>query len=116
MTTQKHTPGPWKVVHEEERYPGWNGPIPHSIGTSDGETIIARCPDGWGAEDNANARLIAAAPELLDALSEIMSHRTPIPDEDSDYVPRLIIDQARAAIHKATGEDSVMDQDTGARR
>ena len=58
MTTQiqeKHTPGPWKI-----------GGTRISVYTQDGLTIAtAKRYDGLAA--NANARLIAAAPELLKA-------------------------------------------------
>jgi len=68
----KHTPGPWKlmprsqdkidVIHE-------NGAI---IGHS--SLVLARVTarQGWLAEQTANARLIAAAPELLEALNNIL--------------------------------------------
>ena len=70
----KHTPGPWK-------YEGGYDPLPHDYCCSTerisagGVTIaeVATCEDdtcpgvreGW-----MNARLIAAAPELLDALEK----------------------------------------------
>jgi uncharacterized RmlC-like cupin family protein len=58
----KHTPGPWTAIssgtaHNEEK---------HTIRASDGTWIaetIPHQPKGWSQE--ANARLIAAAPDLL---------------------------------------------------
>lgn len=63
----KHTPGPWKICG------GF-------IADSRGEAAIAKfvpidgvtwCDSAAGNETQANARLIAAAPELLAALQEL---------------------------------------------
>jgi hypothetical protein len=90
----KHTPGPWAVEDSID------GPIVYSEKT---EVIISDCknfavPFGSIHEQcSANARLIAAAPELLDALLAIAG----------DEVQRVNGDlhkKARAAIAKARGE------------
>lgn len=66
----KHTPGPWEVGQQrrfEELTPRWiirpEGEFPHGLWIADG---------GWigHEETEANARLIAAAPDLLAALKE----------------------------------------------
>lgn len=65
MTTQQHTPGPWSYNQDE------GGQHGHVIST--GEYIIADLPDagdGAAPHTEANARLIAAAPELLEALAD----------------------------------------------
>lgn len=49
----------------------------------------------------ANARLIAAAPDLLDALNAMMTHM----GMDEDEWNKPTFDQARAAIAKATGRE-----------
>ena len=72
MTTTtgvKHTPGPWKIA--EERFgTGWTDG--HEITASDGD--IARTYRGRGHDtDAANARLISAAPELGEALKDIVN-------------------------------------------
>ena len=56
----------------------------------DGDNVV------WTAEDLANARLIAAAPELLAALEAMLD----APDDDSRYNAAL---DARAAIARAMG-------------
>ncbi len=60
----KHTPGPW-------RNEGWGNLI---VNSAEGYTILA-CPGGNPncpvEELQANARLIAAAPEMLETLEHI---------------------------------------------
>lgn len=65
-----HTPGPWKI-EDEEASGGW--PIIASDG-ADGYIYVAQCEwIGDGDEQSkANARLIAAAPALLEACKEIL--------------------------------------------
>ena len=63
----KHTPGPWKLIwhgHGHERYP-----FPLAVHTKDGANWVAR--DGTCTRE-ADARLIAAAPELLEALKSVV--------------------------------------------
>lgn len=67
-----HTKGPWKVKNWKYASPGRE-----SVPTiTNGQDAIAEvfplwCPDDRGDERAANARLIAAAPELLEALTNI---------------------------------------------
>ena len=94
----KHTPGPWVAVRwsddEVEAY-GWSFSAGgHLLPLSDLETDN---PD----ECDANARLIASAPDLLAVLQEL--------EESARYwgeydVPLGIVDRISAAIAKATGE------------
>jgi hypothetical protein len=100
----KHTPGPWRVSAHREIMAGkdcivqspWSGPFGIEVA-------------------DANARLIAAAPELLASLQEIfgMLERGELVREISndghpdwalfmlDFVPKLT--RAQMAIFKATG-------------
>ena len=93
----KHTPGPWTAqhwiddVHEVEGFEILAGghPVPLStLETDDAE------------EARDNARLIAAAPDLLAAL-EAIELGCSFPADD---VQRAIRDRARAAIAEALGE------------
>jgi hypothetical protein len=76
MTTAKamHTPGPWKIVT------AW----PYEVRKGDGATChrIADCRDynciAYTKENEANARLIAAAPDLLSALKKIVEGGMPL--------------------------------------
>lgn len=73
MTDIKHTPGPWIV----DRHP--------FVSTQDGE-IIAKVRAPWNGEateenEEANRRLIAAAPELLEACRMALTSLTEIAED-----------------------------------
>ena len=87
-----HTPGPW-VVH-----PTTHHPAVRSVGTSDtGPRRICTVGSMNGNPvDKKNARLIAAAPELLEALQFVMAA--------SGEQLSTAFEQAQAAIAKATGD------------
>jgi hypothetical protein len=97
----KHTPGKWKAVYEiDVANEGW-------IVKSDARPYVASVL--WGAiasETEANARLIAAAPDLLAAISEIIEYAEQYLDLcDGDHPAcEASIEMARNAIRKATGE------------
>ena len=91
MTT-KHTPGPWITDSKERtdtaRYiMAAARPFPHTIARID---LVNR------AEDEANAALIAAAPEMYEALRDLLAVK---PNSDA---PEWVA--ARAAIAKAEGQ------------
>ncbi len=80
----KHTPGPWHVFSIYAQ---------HEVRTPT-DTLVAV------ANDRANARLIAAAPELLSALKAMLTHM----GMDEDEWNKPTFDQARAAIAKAEAQ------------
>ena len=83
-----HTPGPWKVDRPYIRGAG---------------RAIATLESGRDeVEDAANARLIAAAPELLEALEAAYLVLTPQKSRFEKYVDAVTL--ARAALAKARGE------------
>ncbi len=87
----KHTPGPWRFnCHPHD---GNYMRITCSNDLSEGDNLRGYCGE-------ANARLIAAAPDLLDALIGIAALYDS--DEGCRTLPQYIA--ARAAIAKATGE------------
>ena len=98
MTKTQHTPGSWKV---RKGFDSSTLEIYHPDKTVKPPfypTEIATVTDITGQK--ANARLIAAAPELLEALQNMLGLT-----ESSDYMTRGEIEQqARAAIAKALGE------------
>ena len=88
----KATPGPWEVVR---------GRCGRSVEVFGGGKAIAEM---WDRSDNetqeANARLIAAAPTLLEALKLMVQHAESAGWEDSHDV---ILHQAQEAIKRAEG-------------
>ena len=93
MSNAQHTPGPWSIYFNSQddlvirkMFP--DGQESHSI---------ARCHSGA-----ANARLIAAAPELLEALQRLSAQctRLRLPGLTESCAERT----ARAVIAKATGD------------
>lgn len=67
----RHTPGPWHVCDEHEASHRW------VIAQPDGSSVADCCPAGpWvpDEEADANASLIAAAPDLLDLANDIVSN------------------------------------------
>lgn len=96
----KHTPGPWTFkVEEYEEY--WCPETHFNAGPA------------VGIESEADARLIAAAPELLEALQALVYEAEALRKDINElFVMRGIvpdkspgpIEAARAAIAKATGE------------
>src|SRR5690606_2736111 len=106
MSAFKGTPGPWQLSIET---PTIIKQDMSSIGLSRGGVLIASACGHISSElyptyeqAIANARLIAAAPELLEALTEIVAAA------DGDGWKQLdpSFAAARAAIAKATGEQS----------
>lgn len=81
--TPKHTPAPWDYVTDK---------IVGTVIISEG-LIIAKMRTLEGVDHEANAKIIAAAPELLEALIEVVR----ISDRKHDAW-----DKAKAAIKKAT--------------
>jgi len=91
--TPGHTPGPWKVDKELNSFRGqWL--IAIDVGDRGRGMAVSETIGGTG-DERANARLIAAAPELLEALKEI---------ESATVEGGNINGIAKKAIAKATGE------------
>ena len=100
----KHTPGPW-VLGDSDLY---CSSLSVHCGTRQGHTTICRMVSLeygiGGGEVEANARLIAAAPELLAVLERVQSMFSyQFEGGLTGCMADLSID-VRAAICKATGE------------
>lgn len=91
----KHTPGPWIVYEFVDGY---------DIRAPEAECYVATASDPeavWGAIGREeDARLIAAAPELLEALENLLKVH-----EGEGGTQHNAADMARAAIAKAKGEE-----------
>jgi hypothetical protein len=91
----KHTSGPWAIRDDDE-----DGVV--SIVGGSG-IVLARVRTATAEPGDENARLIAAAPDLLKALQDLI-------DMDVAYQrgPKVeqAVENARAAIARATGEAS----------
>lgn len=101
----KHTPGPWDIWTDREENEIYGRAIgaritaagdSRSIGSIHG---LASNEEAIRDEAAANAKLIAAAPELLAALEALLD-QADLGEVDEETQP--IVDQARAAIAKAT--------------
>jgi len=92
--TAKHTPGPWHVVkHHDGRVAICHGP-------GSGFWVATISPY-WPERVQANARLIAAAPDLLAALQGFGRWLELQPENYQTHFADLLT-AARAAIAKAT--------------
>lgn len=99
----KHTPGPWFVAKDTD------------IQESDGN--IVESPNGYEirpergirlGNEACDLRLIAAAPELLDALFTALPFVEDAADDEiyKSHRVHVALKEIRAAIAKATGEQS----------
>lgn len=69
MKSTKHTPGPWKYVQDEGGRYSFN-----SVVAADGTVVIRNGDyDEYNACTEADAKLIAAAPELLEAAKRCLA-------------------------------------------
>lgn len=96
----KHARGPWRRKEWATRDSdgaietcGWQ------VVDADGHMVSACITEGATAEEEATLDLIAAAPQLLEALQAICDEQ----DERQGYASYETYDRARAAIAKATG-------------
>tara|TARA_R110000868_G_scaffold26537_4_gene102052 strand:- start:104 stop:403 length:300 start_codon:yes stop_codon:yes gene_type:complete len=97
--TDKHTPGPWTIF--DGAHPGIDGGgLSIVVYGKEDEPLYG--VQGWNAgEALANARLIAAAPDLLEALQQLGGILVEAPPSFSDSPA---VKKARIAIAKATQE------------
>jgi hypothetical protein len=101
MNEIKPTPGPWVADGYDVRQSGSNGSrmVAAICYTGPLHTPASEYPKSCRLQDEANARLIAAAPDLLEALEEMARFC-----ETGDYDGTDPLDMAFEAIKKAKGE------------
>lgn len=99
MSNTKHTPGPWKIIEVISDTASGPTPYPRAIA---GSVTVAELPERsplcMMEEREANARLIAAAPELLAAALRVQSFMDDYVKEGYESAMRRDL---RAAIAKA---------------
>jgi len=110
LAETNHTPGPWKYRDEQGREEVWIGVPGQAIGMK----VIATVQYGFtppaNLEQQANARLIAAAPELYQICREVLDWvhgARPGRCVTDDMTQRLF-----TAIAKAEGKPAVDPQET----
>lgn len=119
MSEAKHTAGPWFADADGRIWRRHPSELYENGGGVAGDKPLAVAHKGWHRDDeigypiDANARLIAAAPELLEALEGILRADEWVSDaslaQDHELqrrAPKLheeSMDKARAAIAKAKG-------------
>lgn len=95
----KYTPGPWQwwtsnsFLRLSSQVTGKDGGVIDSYVMRDGHSSLR--------VSKADMALIAAAPELLEALQDLLIRVA----DDEEYGPEHAITRARAAISKALGEE-----------
>ncbi|WP_161626250.1 hypothetical protein [Sphingobium baderi] len=106
----KHTTGPWEACDQGD-YGDFDGNSRIILGDDMRIAVVQWSPGDMQAESDANACLIAAAPDLLAALVEILgplnvcSDNKNVPDDTCLPIDMTMgeLRKARAAIAKATG-------------
>lgn len=93
MSESKHTKGPWVMAPQGD-----------AVYAAKGGDIVCLSPAHEGWEDSArrwpaNAHLIAAAPDMLEALTLVADYLM-----GDDDVPENIADAINAALKKARGK------------
>lgn len=93
-----YTPGPWVAASSSSANSA-------SVWTGNGDIQIARCHSGALSVggNRANARLIAAAPELLQALRDATEALRHLQDSLAVKVNPPTLEKCVAAIARATG-------------
>ena len=93
-TETKHTPGPWEATEMG---------VIAQVCTSHGNFYTCALIDPDNNEDKANAMLIAAAPEMLQALKHALDFIHSLPYEHSNCPSTKLQDELFDTIAKAEG-------------
>lgn len=90
----KHTPGPWRVSA--------NGNVVR-IGAAIENILICKFSNPSNSNRRVNAHLIAAAPDMYEALKAMQEHAEYLVRQRKELLPKRITDQISFAIAKAEG-------------
>ena len=96
---ETHTPGQWSI---EDCTPGESTGLCFAINSEN--NVIARTADGW-KEAQANARLIAAAPELFEQC-KLFEKLLTVMTMEGDSGADLERDNLRAILDRVEGESA----------
>ena len=98
-----HTPGPWKYFPHDPEI----SITGYAIETEDALEIAVTAFGLGPQEDKANARLIASAPVMLEALRHLLEEALQTNENEHAwfYVSDDAVIQARTAIAQATAQD-----------
>jgi hypothetical protein len=100
MNEPKFTPGPWSVT----KGPGSEWLICEPAKSHrHSHFAVVRVGNLWGDEGKANARLIAAAPDLALAVEGLLREFVDDTQPIKSAIVRKVVEHARAALAKATG-------------
>lgn len=107
----KHTPGPWRalITRAGDRCDGIVAESAYNAEDGYWESYIVQTDNGFYGPEVPDAHLIAAAPEMLDALTEASKFIGSASiacdwNEPQLKVVSALVDKCMAAIRKATGE------------
>lgn len=102
MSKTEHTPGPWSIHHTEPR----SGEVAVVYCTTTGYVNICGASDReWSNSINdANAHLIAAAPDLYEAAYEALEDMQAVRHSCGTYELQGTVEKLTAALAKARGE------------
>jgi len=101
MTQAKHTPGPWEA-QINPRFDDIEVHSDHGVRLADVNDVNGLTFAPERPEAIANARLMAAAPDLLEALEVAIEWDS----HDDMGWPALWLEKAETAIAKAKGKDT----------
>jgi hypothetical protein len=109
----KHTPGPWRLTEAwVRRLRGKRFWEPVVIETGQGDIVIDQGPGRGQSTQIANATLITAAPDMLEALEKLSTWMDELRRFGGPDMPKELLESglphnvgiAEAAIAKATGQ------------
>lgn len=102
MSNTKHTPGPWAIS-----WSTFDDGESHGIYADSGPCFSCVSYGSFldiktESEAEANAKLIAAAPELLEQLTELVRHIQTLPSSEGLPILNIILAKSIQVIKKAT--------------
>lgn len=103
MSETKWTPGPWNQSYRLDQDGMYNTEVYDALGKTIATLAWHPVPikGGWATDRDANARLIAASPDLYEALTVLLSN---VGDYELGSSRHQAINIAETALTRARGE------------